>query len=77
MEDTLLIGRVIKSDGATIPILPQYVKPPDAITSALRELLFKSGYTVSPDRPTWDLNEATIRPEWGKDPSAEPSMTLT
>ncbi len=65
MEDTLLIGRVIKSDGATIPILPQYVKPPDAVASALRELLFKSGYLVSPDRPAWDLKEASIRPEWG------------
>jgi hypothetical protein len=65
MEDTLLIGRVIKSGGGTIPILPQYVKPPDAIASALRELIFKSGYIVSPDRPAWDLNEETIRPEWG------------
>jgi hypothetical protein len=65
MEDTLLIGRVIKSDGTTIPILPQYVKPPDAVAAALRELLFKSGYLVSPDGPAWDLKEATIRPEWG------------
>ena len=65
MADTLLIGRVIKSDGETIPILPQYVKPSDAVASALRELLFKSGYRVSPDRPAWDLKEATIRPEWG------------
>jgi hypothetical protein len=65
MADTLLIGRVVKSDGATVPILPQYVKPPDAVAAALRELLFKSGYLVSPDRPAWDLTEATIRPEWG------------
>ena len=65
MQDTLLIGRVIKSDGETIPILPQYVKPPDAVASALRELLFNSGYLVSPDRPAWDLEETTIRPEWG------------
>ena len=65
MADTLLIGRVIKSDGETIPILPQYVKPTDAVATALRELLFKSGYLVSPDRPTWDLTEASIRPAWG------------
>jgi hypothetical protein len=65
MNDTLLIGRVIKSDGETIPILPQYVKPSDAVAAALRELLFKSGYLVSPERPVWDLKEATIRPEWG------------
>lgn len=65
MEDTLLIGRVVKSDGGTIPILPKYVKPPDAVAGALRELLFNSGYYVSPDRPTWDLSETTIQPEWG------------
>ncbi|MBA4422044.1 MAG: hypothetical protein C0390_02940 [Syntrophus sp. (in: bacteria)] len=65
MEDTLLIGRVIKSNGTPIPILPRYVKPTDAVAAALRELLSKSGYAVAPDRPTWDLNEATIRPAWG------------
>jgi hypothetical protein len=65
MEDTLLIGRVTKSDGSTIPILPKYVKPAEAVASALRELLFKSGYTVSGDKPVWDLTEGTIRPEWG------------
>jgi hypothetical protein len=65
MADTLLIGRVIKSDGETIPILPQYVKPPDAVAAALRELLFTSGYLVSPDRPAWDLREASIQQAWG------------
>ena len=65
MDDTLLLGRVTKSDGSTIPILPKYVKPADAVAGALRGLLFKSGYAVSPDKPAWDLNEGTIRPEWG------------
>ena len=65
MDDTLLIGRVIRSDGTPIPILPQYVKAKDAVTAALRELLFKAGYKVSPDKPAWDLSEKAIRPEWG------------
>lgn len=65
MDDTLLIGRVIRSDGTPIPILPQYVKAKDAVTAALRELLFKTGYKVSPDKPAWDLSENAIRPEWG------------
>lgn len=65
MEDTILIGRVIQSDGTPIPILPRYVKPTDAVTSALRELMFKAGYAVSPDKPAWDLSENAIRPEWG------------
>jgi hypothetical protein len=66
MDDPLLIGRVIKSDGTPIPILPRYVKPTDAVAAALRELLSKSGYTVAPDRPAWDLDEKTLKPEWGK-----------
>jgi hypothetical protein len=65
MEDTLLIGRVIKSNGTPIPILPRYVKPTDAVTAGLSEYLLRSGYAVAQGRPTWDLNETTIRPEWG------------
>jgi hypothetical protein len=66
IDDPLLIGRVITSDGTPIPILPRYVKPTDAVTAALREVLSKSGYSVAPDRPAWDLDEKTLRPEWGK-----------
>jgi hypothetical protein len=65
MEDTILIGRVIRSDGTPIPILPRYIKPTDAVASTLRELMFKAGYAVSPDKPAWDLSENAIRPEWG------------
>ena len=65
MDDPLLIGRVINSDKSTIPILPKYVKATDAAAAALRELLFKSGYSVAPDKPAWDLREETILPEWG------------
>ena len=62
MEDTLLIGRVIKSDGATIPILPQYVKPPDAVASALRELLFQVGIRRLP-------GQAALGPQGSDDPA--------
>jgi hypothetical protein len=65
MEDTLLIGRVVHSDGSSIPILPSYVKAADAVAAALRELLIQSGYGVSPEKAVWDLQENTIRPEWG------------
>lgn len=65
IDDPLLIGRVIKSDKSSIPILPKYVKATDAVTAAFRELLFKAGYSISPDKPAWDLREETIRPEWG------------
>jgi hypothetical protein len=66
MDDTLLIGRVIHSDGSSIPILPSYVKAPDAVAAALRELLIQSGYGVSPEKAAWDLQENTIRPDWGR-----------
>ena len=65
LDDTILIGRVIRPDGTPVPVLPRYVKPTDAVASALRELLFRAGYAVSPDRPAWDLAEASILPEWG------------
>lgn len=66
MDDTLLIGRVIHSDGSSIPILPSYVKAPDAVAAALRQLLIQSGYGVSPEKASWDLQENTIRPDWGR-----------
>ena len=65
MEDTILIGRVVHSDGSSIPILPKYVKAADAVAATLRELLIQSGYGVSPEKAIWDLQENTIRPEWG------------
>lgn len=66
MDDTLLIGRVIHSDGSSIPILPRYVKAQDAVAATLRELLIQSGYGVSPEKAAWDLQENTIRPDWGR-----------
>jgi hypothetical protein len=65
MEDNLLLGRVIESDGTPIPVLPKYVKATDAVAQALREVLTRAGYSVSPVKPAWDLEERTIRPEWG------------
>jgi len=65
VTDTVLIGQVIRGGGAPIPILPRYVKPVDAVTAALRSLMTQAGYAIAPDRPAWDLQEATIRPEWG------------
>lgn len=66
LEDPMLIGKVIMSSGTPIPILPRYVKPTEVITAAIREVLSKSDYAVTPIRPAWDLNEATLQPEWGK-----------
>jgi hypothetical protein len=65
IEDTLLIGRVLKPDGSSIPVLPKTIRAADAVAGALRELLGRAGYAVSPERPAWNLEENAILPDWG------------
>ena len=65
IDDTLLLGRVISSGGTSIPVLPRYVKAPEAVAEALRKLLTQSGFNVSPEKPAWDQIEKTILPGWG------------
>ena len=60
------LGSVIIADGSAIPIFPEYMEVPDAVTSNIREYLFKSGYRISNDVPIWDLKEKTINKGWGK-----------
>jgi hypothetical protein len=36
------------------------------VATALREILIQSGYGVSPEKAAWDLQENTIRPDWGR-----------
>ncbi len=65
IDDTLLLGRVIRSGASSIPVLPRYVKAPDAVAEALRKLLTQSGFNVSPEKTAWDQSEKTILPGWG------------
>src|SRR3989339_975097 len=65
INDTLLLGRVIRSGGSSIPVLPRYVKAPEAVAEALRKLLSQSGFSVSPEKVSWDQSEKTILPGWG------------
>ncbi len=64
VSDTMVIGRVIKSGRQNIPVLPKYVKPPMVVASAMKDVLLKAGYQVSPDVPRWNLKEESIRKEW-------------
>ncbi len=66
MDDRLLLGRVTTLEGDQIPILPRYNKAPEAVTTSIREYLFKLGYNVSKDMPVWDLKEKTISKDWGR-----------
>jgi hypothetical protein len=65
MDDNLLVGRVIRSGKSSIPVLPRYVKAPDAVAATLRKLLLQSGFNVSPENVSWDQTEKTILPGWG------------
>jgi hypothetical protein len=66
VDDTLVLGRVTTLNGDRIPILPRYKKATEAVTTSIREYLFKSGYNVSKDMPGWDLKEETIGKDRGR-----------
>jgi len=65
IDDKMIIGWVVKSDGERIPVLPKFVKPSVAVTSPLKDFLARAGYRISPESPVWDLKEESIRKEWG------------
>jgi len=64
-KDKMVIGTVVSSDGGTIPVLPKYIKPVDAVTDGIRECLLAAGYSVSPDIPAWNLRSDSINKGWG------------
>ena len=65
IEDNMLIGRVIKSNGKQIPVLPRFVRPSKAVTEPIKEFLRQAGYRVATESPAWDLQEASINKGWG------------
>jgi len=66
IEDLVVIGRVVQSDGSSILVFPKKVKPAEVVTGGIRAFLSKSGYTVSGNIPVWDLEEKSIQKDWGK-----------
>ncbi len=65
IQDKMIIGRVVSPDGGTIPVLPKYLKPVDAVTGGIRECLSAAGYSLSPEIPVWDLQSDSIEEKWG------------
>lgn len=65
IQDKMIIGRVVSPDGGTIPVLPKYLKPVDAVTGGIRECLSAGGYSLSPEIPVWDLQSDSIEKRWG------------
>jgi hypothetical protein len=66
IKDPLRIGTVYKTDGGAIPVFPRYASPTDAVTAAVGNVLGRSGYKVSAGKPVWDLNEQSLRSDWGR-----------
>ncbi|MGO9139296.1 MAG: hypothetical protein ACLP9S_04965 [Syntrophales bacterium] len=66
VDDRLVLGRVTTLEGDRIPILPRYKKVAEAVTTSIKEYLFKSGYKVSNEIPGWDLKEDMISKNWGR-----------
>ncbi|MBW2559399.1 MAG: hypothetical protein JRE40_00945 [Deltaproteobacteria bacterium] len=65
IEDTMLIGTVVLSDGKTIPILPKQLRPVDTVTDGVRKCLSAEGYSLSPESPSWNLQSDSIEKGWG------------
>ena len=65
VEDTLIIGTVVLPDGDTIPVLPKYSKPVDAVTDGIRKCLSAEGYSLSREIPAWNLESDSIEKSWG------------
>ncbi len=63
--DDLLIGKVVTSNNQ-IPIIPKNAKPSKAISVSLKDYMIKAGYTVADEMPVWNLQENTIKKEWGR-----------
>jgi hypothetical protein len=64
--DDLLIGKVITSSGNLKSIIPKNLKPSKAVAKSLKDYMSRAGYTVTNEMPTWNLQEKTIKKEWGK-----------
>lgn len=64
--EDLLIGRVTTPLGGFTTIIPKNMKPSDAVSTIVKDVLVKSGYQVSVTMPAWNLQESAIRKDWGK-----------
>jgi hypothetical protein len=64
--EDLLIGRVTTAMGGLTSVIPKNMKPSDAVSTIVKDVLVKSGYQVSVTIPAWNLQENTIQKDWGK-----------
>ena len=60
MDDQLVIGRVVKSDGTNILVFPKNVQATKAIPSGIKNYLKKAGYKVADKVEQWNLKEENM-----------------
>jgi len=60
IDDKLVIGRVVESDGTKTLVFPKNIKTTTAISNGLKEYLRKAGYKVPSKIEQWDLKEENI-----------------
>jgi hypothetical protein len=64
--EDLLIGRVTTAIGGMTSVIPKTMKPSDAVSTIVKDILVKSGYQVSVTMPAWNLQENAIQQDGGK-----------
>jgi hypothetical protein len=64
--EDLLIGRVTTALGGLTSVIPKTMKPEEAVSTIVKDVLVKLGHQVSVAMPAWNLQENAIQPDWGK-----------
>lgn len=60
IDDTLVIGRVIETDGMQTLVFPKTLKATKTISNGIKQYLRKAGYKVAERIEQWNLNEENI-----------------
>ena len=60
VDDQLVIGRVVKSDGSKYLVFPKNIKATKSISNGIKKYLKKAGYNVADKLEQWNLKEGNI-----------------
>lgn len=60
VDDQIIIGRVVKSDGTKILVFPKNVQATKAIANGIAKYLKKAGYRVADKVEQWNLKEENM-----------------
>ncbi len=63
-EDLLMVGKRVKFRGEEVPV-KAFVPLGLSVASAIKEYLFRAGYTVGGNSPSWNGNVHSMDKSWG------------